>query len=365
MASNSFGHLFRITTWGESHGKAIGVVIDGCPAGLPLSEEDINHELAFRAPGRSNYTSPRQEPDLAEIYSGVFKGKTTGAPLSLIIMNKDADSASYEPIKHLLRPGHANFTYLEKYGDAYDYRGGGRASARETACRVAAGAVAKKILQHHAIHTCAYLTAVGIVSTRISEQDPLELKRKTLASPIFCPDPDAAESFMKAITTASSTGDSLGGIVAFIATGLPIGLGDPIYEKLEANLAKAMLSLPASKGFEIGEGFGAAQMSGSLHNDLFIKSNNHIKTQTNHAGGTLGGISNGMPLVGRVAFKPTSSIQPSQATLTLDGAPAALQLPHGSRHDPCVAIRAVPVVDAMCALVLVDALLMNRCVTLG
>jgi chorismate synthase len=369
MASNSFGNIFRITTWGESHGKAIGVVIDGCPAGLFLSEEDINQELSLRAPGKNDYTTPRKEKDHAEIYSGIFDGKTTGTPISIIIMNHDADSTKYEPIKHILRPGHANFTYIAKYG-THDYRGGGRASARETACRVAAGAVAKKILHFFSIRTCAYLSSMGDVKATIIENDLEKLKNATYSDTIFCPDPIASARMMQKISTAKASGDSLGGIVEFIATGLPIGLGDPIYEKLEANLAKAMLSLPATKGFEIGEGFHASQMSGSDHNDSFIKkdfikSKHIIQTQTNHAGGTLGGISTGMPLLGRVAFKPTSSIQTSQQTTDIVGKPTILTLPEGSRHDPCVAIRAVPIVEAMCALVLVDAVLMNQVVRLN
>ena len=362
MASNSFGNIFKITTWGESHGKAIGVVIDGCPSGVKLVEDELNHELLMRAPGKNVYTTTRNEPDHAEIYSGVFNGTTTGAPISIIIMNQDADTSKYEPIKHLLRPGHANFTYIAKYGAVYDYRGGGRASARETACRVAAAYVAKKILAQFSIYTYAYLSAVGNIEASVT--DYTNLKSATLQSPIFCPDNMAASQMMLKITQAKELGDSLGGVVTFLATGLPAGLGDPIYEKLEANLAKAMLSLPASKGFEIGDGFMAAQMCGSEHNDLFIKSAEQIKTTTNHAGGTLGGISTGMPLIGKVAFKPTSSIAKVQETLDLNNQAAVLQLPEGSRHDPCVAIRAVPAVDAMCALVLVDACLMNRCANL-
>lgn len=360
MASNSFGHLFRITTWGESHGKAIGVVIDGCPAGINLSEKDINSALSLRAPGKNSYTSPRQEKDHAEIYSGVFEGKTTGTPISIIIMNQDADSSKYEPMKHVLRPGHANFTYNSKYG-IYDYRGSGRASARETACRVAAGAVAKKMLDVFSINTCAYLTAVGDIHAKVSEQNLIQLHESTYSNPIFCPDPNASALMMQKISTVKEAGDSIGGVVKFIASGIPIGLGDPIYEKLDANLAKAMLSLPASKGFEIGDGFQAARMLGSEHHDLFVKFEESIQTQTNHAGGILGGISTGMNITGHVAFKPPSSIKKPVNTLNLDGSPTTLNLPEGSRHDPCVAIRAVPVVDAMCALVLADALLMNRC----
>lgn len=359
MASNAFGTLFRITTWGESHGKAIGVVIDGCPAGLPIDEAIINEALALRAPGRSAYTSPRQESDQAEIFSGVFEGKTTGAPISILIKNKDADSSKYEPIKNLLRPGHANYTYLEKYG-IFDHRGGGRASARETAGRVAAGAIAKALLAHFDILLTAHIRQIDSVHANIDASDVTRLRDHTHGSPLFCPDPIAAGKMMELIEQAKSEGDSLGGVVEFIATGVPPGLGDPVYEKLEARLAYAMMGLPATKGFEMGSGFAAAGMRGSVHNDLFSMSEGGPRTQTNYAGGTLGGISSGMPLVGRVAFKPTSSIQQAQATLTTTGQAASFVLPAGSRHDPCVAIRAVPVVEAMAALVLADALLMNR-----
>lgn len=362
MANNSFGNIFRITTWGESHGKAIGVVIDGCPAGLPLSDADIQSELLLRRAGMTPYTSPRGEQDQAEILSGVFEGKTTGAPISIIIHNKDSDSSKYEPIKHLLRPGHANFTYLEKYG-IFDYRGGGRSSARETACRVAAGAVAKKILAHFGVLPLAFIREIG----GINSQDPdLTHPRKVLEAtrnnPIFCPDSQAAERMMAAIEAAKQEGDSLGGIIECAIMALPIGLGDPVYEKLEANLAKAMLSIPATKGFEIGSGFKAASMKGSQHNDAFIVDDQgKVRTETNYAGGTLGGISTGMPIIFRVAFKPTSSIKKPQETVSLDKQASEFVLPEGSRHDPCVTIRAVPIVEAMAALVCVDALLMNRC----
>ncbi len=357
MASNSFGNIFRITTWGESHGKAVGVVIDGCPAGVDIEESDINAALARRAPGNNAYTSPRKEADNAEIYSGVFEGKTTGTPISIIIKNKDADSSKYEPIKHLMRPGHANYTYIEKYG-CFDYRGGGRASARETACRVAAGAVATKILQQHNIQVCSYMKTIGDVEMSLNTHNVDDLKRDINNSPIFCPDTQAEKNMITAIDIAKNAGDSLGGIVEFVVFDMPVGLGDPIYEKLEANLAKAMMSLPASKGFELGEGFHSAQMKGSEHNDEF--SAGETITHTNHAGGTLAGISTGMPLVGRVAFKPTSSIKKPQNTIDAQGVVQKFVLPEGSRHDPCVAIRAVPIVEAMCALVLIDALLMNK-----
>ena len=361
MASNSFGSLFKITTWGESHGKALGVVIDGCPAGLDLSEEDIQKELALRQPGKSLYTSPRAEEDLAEIFSGVFEGKTTGAPISIIIPNKDADSSKYDSIRNLLRPGHANFTYLEKYG-IFDYRGGGRSSARETVCRVAAGAVAKKLLKYFGIEIAAYIQEIGGISIQEPDLSNLDLfKEEIQKNPLFCPDRPASEAMIKKLDDSKEKGDSLGGIVGLVALHLPAGLGDPVYEKLEANLAKAMLSIPASKGVEFGSGFEGTRMNGSAHNDCFTLDNlGSVITSTNFAGGTLGGISTGMPLTLKVAFKPTSSILKPQSTLSIEKEKKTFNLPQGSRHDPCVAIRAVPVVEAMGALVLADALLLNR-----
>lgn len=358
MTSNSFGNIFRITTWGESHGKAIGVVIDGCPAGLALTEDDIQQALNLRSPGMNPYTSPRLEKDRAEIYSGVFEGVTTGTPISIIIYNQDVDSSKYEAMKNVLRPGHANFSYLEKYG-VFDYRGGGRSSARETACRVAAGAIAKKLLATKGIQFISHLCALGDIKAPHTDNFQAILQHTT-KSPLFVADAAIEAKMITALELAKTEGDSLGGVVEFIVLGLPTGLGDPMYEKLEANLAKAMLSIHASKGFEIGLGFAAARLSGSEHNDLFIQDEGRISTVTNHAGGTLGGISNGQPLIGRVAFKPTSSIRQAQATVDMKGEKTVLTLPEGSRHDPCVAIRAVPVVEAMCALVLIDAVLMAR-----
>lgn len=362
MASNSFGNLLTITTWGESHGPAMGVVIDGVPAGLTLNVNDINQALAARAPGKTPYTSPRREPDKAEILSGVFEHQTTGAPISVMIPNQDVDSSKYEPIKDLLRPGHANYTYQQKYG-VYDYRGGGRASARETVCRVAAGAVADALLKHFNIEVQAYLYQVQHHHCPQNESHDYS-NDAIYNSPIFCPEPETEHAMMNAIESAKAEGDSLGGTVQFVARGLPIGLGDPVYEKLEAQLAKAMMSLPASKGFEMGEGFHAVTMTGSEHNDCF-QADPTKPLQTNHAGGTLGGISTGEPLVGRVAFKPTSSIQRAQNTIDHEGVAQTFALPEGSRHDPCVAIRAVPVVSAMVKLVLADALLMHRATQLS
>lgn len=361
MASNSIGKIFRITTWGESHGKAIGVVIDGCPAGIPITEEEINAQLARRAPGSNAYVSPRVESDRAEVYSGLLEGVTTGAPISILIPNRNADSSKYESTKNLLRPGHANFTYLEKYG-CFDHRGGGRASARETACRVAAGAIASKFLQRYGIQVIAYIKEIaGIVAT-VDSGNILKDQKKINESALFCPDSIATQKMIDKITEAQKQSDSVGGVVELVVGNLPTGLGDPVYEKLESALASALMSIPATKGFEMGSGFRAAQMQGSQHNDAFVKENDQVKTKTNHAGGTLGGISTGMPLIARVAFKPTSSIMQKQETVDLNGNEALLQHPEGSRHDPCVAIRAVPVVEAMAALVIADAILFNRCV---
>lgn len=357
MASNSFGQIFRMTTWGESHGKAIGAVIDGCPAGLCISEEEINQELGWRKGGMSPYTTPRNESDTVEILSGVFEGKTTGAPISLIIYNTHFDSSKYDVIKHLLRPGHANFTFLEKYG-IFDHRGGGRSSARETACRVAAGAIAKKLLKYYGVECLSYIVEIGGVSADSSLQPN---KEQIQSSSVFCHDKTATLLMEEKLQAAILEGDSLGGVVECTVFNVPAGLGDPVYEKLEANLAKAMLSIPASKGIEFGKGFAAARMHGSCHNDAFIKNAEEmLVTETNNAGGTLGGISTGMPIVFRVAMKPTSSIKKVQQTLTLNGKTAEFILPKGSKHDPCVALRAVAVIEAMASLTLVDALLMQR-----
>lgn len=363
MATNSFGNIFRITTWGESHGKAIGVVIDGCPAGLEITDEEINAELELRAPGRNPFTTPRQEKDIGEIQSGVFEGKTTGAPICIMIRNKDQDSSKYTPIKELLRPGHANYTYLEKYG-IFDYRGGGRSSARETAARVAAGAVAKKILKYYNIFVVGYVKQVGTIIAEVQHDDVQALRVSTYQDPVFCPDANASALIQANIEEAKREGDSLGGIIEFAAIGVPPGLGDPVYQKLEAQLASAMMSLPASKGFELGSGFKSVTMKGSEHNDIFVEKDGHVETKTNFAGGTLGGISTGMPIVGRVAFKPTSSIRKQQDTLDIHSEKKVFELPAGSRHDPCVAIRAAPIVEAMVAITLVDAMLYNRCVKL-
>ncbi len=364
MASNSFGTLFRITTFGESHGPAIGVIVDGCPSGLPLTVEEINEELQFRRPGQSAYTSPRKEPDLVEVLSGLFEGRTTGAPIALLIRNRDADPSQYEVLKDLYRPGHANFTYLQKYG-LFDYRGGGRASGRETVARVAAGAVAKKLLAHYQIDCVAFVAEVGGVAAPTPDQTDLSaLRAGVRLSPVFCPDPNTSSQMEARIAQVQQEGDSIGGIIGCVAH-IPVGLGDPVYEKLEAELASAMLSIPATKGFEIGSGFAAARMKGSEHNDPFdVDEEGNVFPKTNYAGGTLGGISTGAPLFFQVAFKPPSSIKKPQETVTLQGEKTSFQTPPSGRHDPCIALRAVPVVEAMTALVLADALLKSRIVPL-
>ncbi|MCB1148671.1 MAG: chorismate synthase, partial [Chlamydiia bacterium] len=285
--------------------------------------------------------------------------RTTGAPISLLIENSDVDSDKYSPVKELYKPGHAHFTYLQKYG-IYDHRGGGRASARETACRVAAGAIAKKALRTFGVEALAWLSSVGEIA---AAKKPLS-RLDVYSSNLFCPDEAAAKAMAALIQEVKEAGDSIGGVVEFMLLNLPAGLGDPVYEKLEANLAKAMMGLPASKGFEIGEGFKASTLRGSQHNDGFTAAAGSVRPHTNFAGGTLGGISTGMPVTCRVAFKPTSSIRLPQKTATVSGKEGTFQLPEGSRHDPCVAVRAVPVVEAMAALVALDALLVNRTVRL-
>lgn len=348
--ANTFGTLFRITTWGESHGKAIGVVLDGCPAGLNISEQDIQKELDKRAPGQSEVTTQRKEPDKVEILSGIFEGKTTGTPISMIICNKDADSSKYEKIRHLLRPGHADFTYQIKYG-LRDYRGGGRSSARETVARVAAGAVAKKLLEKCGIKIIAYVKEIaGIKAGRI---DYKEICRNN----VKCPDRNAAKRMEMAILKAKSEGDSVGGICEIVALNVPAGLGKPIYNKLESELGSAILGINAVKGIEFGSGFELARMRGSQSNDEFVVKNNRIATKTNHHGGILGGISTGMPIVMRAAVKPASSILKRQKTINYKTMRQETLSVEG-RHDPATIVRFPPIAEAMTAIVLADHMLM-------
>jgi chorismate synthase len=348
--SNSFGQLFRITTWGESHGPAVGVVIDGCPARLPLTAAEIQADLDRRRPGQSDITTPRKESDQVEILAGVFEGLTTGAPLSLAVRSSDQRPGAYDEMKEKYRPSHADYTYQVKYGHR-DHRGGGRSSARETIGRVAAGVVAKKLLQlAHKIEVRAYVTRIHDIAA------PTLAKFPTLAeveaSPVRCLHPATARKMIERIKQARSEGDSVGGIIECRIRHVPAGLGEPVFDRLEADLAKAMLSLPATKGFEIGSGFAGTLLKGSAHNDPFVIKGGRVRTVTNHSGGVQGGISNGEEIVFRVAFKPTATILRPQKTVDIHG--AAVELQARGRHDPCVLPRAVVIVEAMAALVLVD-----------
>lgn len=356
---SSFGQLFRITTWGESHGGGVGVVIDGCPPRIVLSEADIQRELDRRRPGQSSITTTRDEADRCQILSGVFEGRTLGTPISIMVLNKDARPEAYAEWKETYRPSHADFTYEAKYG-IRNWQGGGRASARETVGRVAAGAVAQKVLRtlYPGFELLTYVTHVYDVTAEI---DPATVRLEQIeANPVRCPDAVAAQKIIEAIEGARGDGDSLGGTIACVARGLPAGLGEPVFDKLEADLAKAMLSLPASKGFEIGSGFAATKMRGSEHNDPFELREGKVRTTTNRSGGVQGGISNGEDVFFRVAFKPTATIAREQMTVTKAGEEVTLAA--RGRHDPCVLPRAVPIVEAMAALVLCDHALRQRAI---
>lgn len=350
MAGSIFGKQFCISTWGESHGKGIGVVIDGCPAGLPLGEEDIQVYLNRRRPGQSRYSTPRKEADQVEILSGVFEGRTTGAPISLLVENTSQRSADYSEIASYYRPGHADFTFDQKYGFR-DYRGGGRSSGRETIGRVAGGAVAARILESLGITFCTYTKSIGPVSVEMCRFDAREIQN----NPVFMPDAQAAEKAQEYLQQCMKEHNSAGGVIECVVSRVPAGLGDPCFEKLEANLARAMLSIGAVKGFEIGDGFSAARSTGAKNNDAFyIGDQGRVEKATNHAGGVLGGISDGSPLVFRVAVKPTPSISRKQQTVNRKGEEIQIQVK--GRHDPVIVPRAVVVVEAMAALVLADAL---------
>ena len=352
MSGNSFGTIFRITTFGESHGKAIGVIIDGCPAGLNISLAEIQKELDRRRPGQSSITSPRNEADQFEILSGIYQNKTLGTPISLLVQNKDQKPEDYTSLATIYRPSHADYTWEKKFG-IRDPRGGGRASARETLARVAAGAIAKQLLAQYKISIQAYVSAVGKVINPIPYSD-LDLNN-TENSIIRNPDAESATKMIEAINLAREQGDSLGGVITCIIKNCPPGLGEPVFDKLHADLGKAMLSINAVKGFEIGEGFQAGSMLGSEHNDPFEMKNNKVGTTTNHSGGIQGGISNGEDIYFRIAFKPVATI--AQKQNSIDNAGNAVSLEAKGRHDPCVVPRAVPIVEAMAALVLADHLL--------
>lgn len=352
MAGSTYGTIFKISTWGESHGKALGVVIDGCPAGLPLSEEDIQVYLDRRKPGQTSISTPRKENDQVEILSGVFEGKTTGTPISLMIRNTSQKSSDYSQISSCYRPGHADYPFDAKYGFR-DYRGGGRSSGRETAGRVAAGAVALKILSRLGISVCAYTEAIGPVSIDYDRFDEAAI----LATPTCMPDAEAsarAESYLKECQMAK---DSSGGVIACHVTGLPAGIGEPVFEKLDASLAKAMLSIGAVKAFEMGDGILASKSKGSQNNDAFYMEDGSVRKKTNHSGGTLGGMSDGSDLFFKVHVKPTPSIFQSQDTVNRDGENVTIQIQ--GRHDPVIVPRAVVVVQSMAALTILDLMILN------
>tara|TARA_A100001037_G_scaffold136417_1_gene123551 strand:- start:22922 stop:23995 length:1074 start_codon:yes stop_codon:yes gene_type:complete len=354
--SNTFGNLFRITTWGESHGDAIGVVVDGCPPLIPLSEEDIQLDLDRRKPGQSEISTQRKEDDKVIIESGVFEGKTLGTPIHLVVRNSDMKSKDYNHMKNLFRPSHADYTYQAKYG-IRNWKGGGRASARETIGRVAGGAIAKKILKDHfGIEILSYVKQIYNIKADII---PEHVVKSDIDSNIVrCPDKEIAEKMIDHIKLIRKNGDSLGGIIEAIVRNVPAGLGEPVFGKIDAELARAILSLPACKGFEIGSGFSSVNMTGSEHNDEFYSDNGVIRTKTNNSGGVQGGISNGENIIIRAAFKPTATIMSPQKTVSDEG--ESVEMQGRGRHDPCVLPRAVPLVDAMIALVLVDYSLIQK-----
>lgn len=356
MAGNSFGQLFRITTFGESHGGAVGVVLDGCPPGIEITEEEIQKELDRRKPGQSAITTTRKEQDKIKIMSGYFEGKTTGTPILMVAINAEFESDDYLNLKDLYRPGHGDYTYHAKYG-IRDWRGSGRASARETLARVAAGAIAKKYLkQKLGIEFISYVEQVADIKANVDFNTVTV--EQVESNIVRCPDAVAAKKMIKLVEEVRDEGDSVGGIIRGVIKGVPAGLGEPVFDKLSADLGKAMLSINAAKGFDIGEGFSGTKMRGSEHNDPFYMDNGKIRTRTNHAGGVLGGISNGETIYFRVDFKPVSTIKKPQRTVSIDK--KEVDLKASGRHDPCVLPRAVPIVDAMAALVIMDHYLRHK-----
>ncbi len=356
MAGNSFGQLFRVTTAGESHGRGNVVIIDGCPPGLPLTEADLQPDLDRRKPGQSKITTQRKESDTAQIWSGVFEGRTTGTAIAILIENQDQRSRDYSNIKDKYRPGHADYTYDAKYGFR-DYRGGGRSSARETAARVAAGAVARKFLSSHGIEVVGYVKQIGDIKANIP--NPLNITIDQVESNIVrCPDPEAAARMIDLIDGARKDQDSIGGIAEIVVQGAPAGLGEPVFDKLKAGLAAGLLSIPAVTGFEYGSGFAVAGMRGSENNDLLFMQDGKVESRTNHHGGMLGGITSGSPIVVRAAVKPTSSLSKPQETVDRDGNETSISTK--GRHDPCLLPRFVPIGEAMVLLTLADHLLRWR-----
>lgn len=357
MAGDSIGKVFRVTNWGESHGPSVGCVVEGCPAGIELSETDIQPLLDRRRPGQSNLVTQRNELDQVEILSGVYQGKTTGTPISLLIRNNNERSKDYDEFATLYRPSHADYTYQKKYGHR-DPAGGGRSSARMTAANVAAGAIANKILAEQSIEVLSWVESVGNIKSNF---DIKRISRALIESNnVRCPDAEDAERMTEAILAARKQGDTIGGVIRCVVNGMPVGLGEPLFDKLEADLAKAMMSINASKGVEFGSGFDGTKMKGSEHNDLFIKDEDSglVSTTTNYSGGIQGGISNGMPLDFRVAFKPVATIMQKQATLNLQD--EKVEYSGRGRHDPCVLPRAAPIVDAMTSLVICDHWLRHK-----
>lgn len=358
--SNSFGSLFKITTFGESHGRAIGVTIDGCPAGIELDMDFIQEEMDRRKPGQSKITTQRKEPDSFEILSGIFEGKTTGTPLAMVIFNTDQKSKDYSHIAEKYRPSHADFTYQEKYG-IRDYRGGGRSSARETAARVAAGAVAKLALKQLGIEVFGYVSQAGDIKT---DKDYTELDFSlTETNIVRCPDTEVADQMIELIDAVRKDGDTIGGVVDCVIKGVPVGLGEPVFDKLHARLGAAMLGINAVKGFEYGSGFEGAKMRGSEHNDAFVNEGGDVKTTTNLSGGVQGGISNGEDIYFRTAFKPVATIMKDQDSVDMHG--NEVKVSGRGRHDPCVVPRAVPIVEAMAAITILDFYLLNRATKLN
>ena len=351
MAGSTFGRLLSVTTFGESHGPAIGVIVDGVPAGMALAAEDIQRELNRRRPGQSAITTPRSEKDRVEILSGVFEGLTMGTPISLLIRNEEKKSADYEPLKDVFRPGHADYTYQAKFG-VRDWRGGGRSSGRETAARVAAGAVAKKLLALRGVSILGY--SLEIAGIRAARVDPAEIER----NPARAPDAEAAALMVTAIEEARAAGDSVGGIAEVVASGCPAGLGDPVFDKLEALLAHAIMSVGAVRGVEVGAGFAVSGMRGSAYNDVQYVEEGRMRTRTNNAGGIAGGISTGGDIIVRAAIRPPASISLPQTAVDASGSTTTIQI--GGRHDPCIVPRAIPVLEAMVALVLADSLLVQE-----
>jgi chorismate synthase len=355
MAGNSFGHIFKLTSFGESHGEAIGGIIDGCPAGLQIDFDFIQNELNRRRPGQSNITSPRNEEDRIEFLSGLHNGITLGTPIGFIVRNTNQKSTDYDQLKTVYRPGHADFVYEKKYG-IRDYRGGGRSSARETISRVVAGAIAKLFLKQEQISIQAFVKQIGPIA--VSDSYEVLNLNLTETNPVRCPDADTASKMEAYILSLKNEGDTCGGTIQCVIKGVPAGLGEPVFDKLHAELGKAMLSINAVKGFEIGSGFNSVIQKGSELNDAFESINGEIQTKTNNSGGIQGGISNGMPIWFNVAFKPVSSIKKEQSSVNTQGEKSSIQIE--GRHDPCVVPRAVPIVECMAALVIADYLLLSR-----